>query len=202
MASTRITAGLRDHVVAGLLRHRFNLEELALSEEQERIDKRAAERTQGAYEMVFTEAERKRLAEAPKGWYPEVDSVRVQVEGGTVEEVEFETPQRVPYEVENGGWRHVTAIVSPDNHYFKVNREVSEMREALSQRREKLREDRATLRHRAEAVINSVTTVKRLLEVWPELDDFLPEENAGPAGDVPAIMVSDLNDQFGLKKAA
>lgn len=202
MASTRITAGLRDHIVAGLLRHRFNLEQLAINEEQERINKRAAERTQGAYEMVFTEAERKRLAEAPEGWYPEVDSVRVQVEGGKVEEVEFETSKRVPYEVEDGGWRHITAIVSLDNHYFQVNREVAEMREALDQRRQKLSEDKATLRNRAVAVIESVTTVKRLLEIWPELHDFLPEENAGPSGDVPAIMVSDLNEQFGLNKAA
>lgn len=202
MASTRITAGLRDHIVAGLLRHRFNLEQLAINEEQERINKRAAERTQGAYEMVFTEAERKRLAEAPEGWYPEVDSVRVQVDGGKVEEVEFETSKRVPYEVEDGGWRHITAIVSPDNHYFQVNREVADMREALDQRRQKLSEDKATLRNRAVAVIESVTTVKRLLEIWPELHDFLPEENAGPSGDVPAIMVSDLNEQFGLKAAA
>jgi hypothetical protein len=202
MASTRITAGLRDSIVSALLRHRFNLEELAIQEEADRISKHSEQRTKGAYEMVFTEAERKRLAEAPKGWFPEVHSVRVQIEGGHVCEVHFDSPQRVPYEVKDGGWRHVTAVVSPDSHYFKIDREVQDMQEALGQRRAKLREARATLRARAEAVINSVTTVKRLLEVWPELHEFLPEENAGPSGDVPAIMIADLNEQFGLAKAA
>ena len=33
MASIRISAALRDHVVAGLLRHRFNVEELELRED-------------------------------------------------------------------------------------------------------------------------------------------------------------------------
>lgn len=202
MASIRISAALRDHVVAGLLRHRFNVEELELREERDRIQKLREERSKHGYELAFTPAERKRLAEAPEGWFPTLSSVRVQVEGGVVEDVQFEKAERVPYEVKDNRWSKVAAVVTGDELYFKLDKQIDEAEEALSQRDSALREKKNELRNRAVAVIESVTTVNRLLEIWPEVHDFLPEENAGPGGGVPAILVSDLNDQFGLKKAA
>ena len=54
------------------------------------IQKLREERSKHGYELAFTPAERKRLAEAPEGWFPTLSSVRVQVEGGVVEDVQFE----------------------------------------------------------------------------------------------------------------
>jgi hypothetical protein len=44
-----------------------------------------------------------------------------------------------------------------------------------------------------------VTTIKRLLEIWPEVHEFLPELVAGEAGAVPAEMISDINKEFGIE---
>lgn len=48
----------------------------------------------------------------------------------------------------------------------------------------------------ANVVMHSVTTVKRLLEVWPELDPFIPSLIQGK--NLPDITKAELNAHFGL----
>lgn len=202
MASTRITAALRDHVVAGLMRHRFNIEELAITEAREAANKLEAERNRHGYELAFTADERKMLRAAPEGWFPTVSAVRVQVEGGTVEEIHFGDRQRVPFEVYDNRWSKIVAVVSPDHPYLSLDKQLDAAREDISNKESALKEQKRELKVRAIAVIESVTTVKRLLEVWPEVHDFLPEENAGPSGNLPTILIADLNTALGLTKEA
>lgn len=49
----------------------------------------------------------------------------------------------------------------------------------------------------AEGILNSVTTVKRLLEVWPEVEAFVPK-NPEQLNNLPAIPLAQLNSVLGL----
>ncbi|ELV4980379.1 hypothetical protein SHB81_000001, partial [Escherichia coli] len=52
------------------------------------------------------------------------------------------------------------------------------------------------------AALNSVTTVKRLIEVWPESKELLPKEADKASTALPALRVEDLNKMIGLPSEA
>lgn len=60
--------------------------------------------------------------------------------------------------------------------------------------REKVKEVEANVY----AALNSVTTIKRLLAVWPECEELLPEPMCAAKAAMPALVVSDLNKMIGL----
>tara|TARA_Y100001938_G_scaffold149998_1_gene239123 strand:- start:4581 stop:5201 length:621 start_codon:yes stop_codon:yes gene_type:complete len=51
-------------------------------------------------------------------------------------------------------------------------------------------------------VLDTVTTVKKLLEVWPEAGELLPKSEAGASMHLPAIQVTQLNAMIGLPSEA
>lgn len=61
-----------------------------------------------------------------------------------------------------------------------------------------LRDRRSTIRAQVRAVLNSVTTVKKLLAVWPEAKELLPENLEEAKVNLPALAVNDLNTMIGL----
>lgn len=56
---------------------------------------------------------------------------------------------------------------------------------------EDLKDEMREMNNKIRAVLNSVTTVKRLIEVWPEVESHIPEQ-AETTG-VPMVLISDLN---------
>ena len=48
------------------------------------------------------------------------------------------------------------------------------------------------------AALNSVTTLKRLIEVWPESKELIPENSDNAKAMLPALRVEDLNRMIGL----
>ncbi|MBZ7208083.1 hypothetical protein FMK66_11450 [Klebsiella michiganensis] len=48
------------------------------------------------------------------------------------------------------------------------------------------------------AALNSVTTLKRLIEVWPESKELIPENSDNARASLPALKVEDLNRMIGL----
>ena len=69
--------------------------------------------------------------------------------------------------------------------------------EQLDAEERTINEQRQSLRADVRAAVNSVTTVKRLLEVWPEVKELLPTY-AAPTKNLPAIKVEALNAAIGL----
>jgi Nucleotide modification associated domain 5 len=201
MSVTRISASLRDHVVKGLLRHRFNSEQLIIDELLTKAEEVKERRLLTGYGTVYTVAESAELMKK-RSWFRNVQKVKVQVEDEDVQEVHFSSSLPVPYEHGKEYSPGIAAIIKLDCDYFKLKAEEDAIRENVKAQQQQLQKDRDALYVRAVSVIESVTTVKRLIEVWPEVQDFLPEENAGPQGGVPAVLVADLNSAFNLKKVA
>ncbi len=57
------------------------------------------------------------------------------------------------------------------------------------------------IRRETKAIIDSVNTTKQLLDLWPQVHDFLPAYLSDPdkAIKLPAIKVSRLNERLGIK---
>ena len=67
---------------------------------------------------------------------------------------------------------------------------------SLAQERDQLEKDKIDFKHQVYAVLNSVTTVKKLKEVWVEVSDIVDRNvnpNASNAQYLPATTVTYLN---------
>lgn len=56
----------------------------------------------------------------------------------------------------------------------------------------------STLTNSVRAAVQKVTTVKKLLEVWPEAKELIPEEVEKQVKQLPSIRTEDLNKMIGL----
>lgn len=56
----------------------------------------------------------------------------------------------------------------------------------------------STLLNSVRAAVQKVTTVKKLLEVWPEAKELIPEEVEKQVAQLPSIRTEDLNKMIGL----
>lgn len=204
MSYIRITADLRDGIIRNAVAQRFAADKLAIAEQEERVRQLTKERDQAGYEAAFTEVDRKRLSAAPEGWFPKSTAVKVAVEEtNEVIEITFAEAQRVPYEVHDKRHNtHIASIIRPDHPYMAARAAVRDAKAILEAMQRELKERETGLRNRVKAVVESVTSVGRLVEVWPEVVELLPEVHAGPKGNLPAMLISDLNAEIGLKAAA
>lgn len=202
MSYQRITAELRDGVIVNALSQRFAADGLLIAEQDERLRQLTIARDQAGYEAAFCETDRKRLSAAPEGWFPKTTTVKVAVEEtNEVIEILFSEPQRVPYEVyDHRHGTHIASIIAPDHPYMAA-RAARDAKAILEAMQGELTEHKRALRAKVKAVVESVGSVARLIEVWPEAQQFLPEVHAGPSGNLPALLISDLNAELGLKAA-
>lgn len=204
MSYIRINAEIRDGIIANAVAQRFAADKLAIAEQEEHVRQLTAERDRNGYEAAFSEVDRKRLSAAPDGWFPKSTSVKVAVEEtNEVIEIKFAEAQRVPYEVHDKRHNtHIASIIRPDHPYMAARNAVRDAKAILDAMQKELSERERALRSRVKAVVESVTSVGRLVEVWPEVTELLPEVHAGPKGTLPALLISDLNAEIGLKAAA
>ncbi|WP_350304931.1 Nmad5 family putative nucleotide modification protein [Photorhabdus viridis] len=50
------------------------------------------------------------------------------------------------------------------------------------------------------AILNSITTTKRLIEIWPEAKDLIPSEEIRSINTSLSVKVEDLNKMIGIPK--
>lgn len=91
-------------------------------------------------------------------------------------------------------------------HALLEARSGSEIAERLAQlevEKENIDKDAEGLREKVIQVVHSVSTVAKLIEVWPEVKPYLPPEaTQEDAVNLPAIVVADLNQVLAQAKAA
>lgn len=68
----------------------------------------------------------------------------------------------------------------------------------LLNRETELGKRRSDLKTQVRAVLNSCTTVKKLLDVWPEVKELLPQQLEEARAQLPAVQTADLNAALGL----
>jgi hypothetical protein len=201
--STRLTNELRDKIAADILRHRFT----------EQVDALIADRAVFAdaiYTDIFRKSDREKMAALPKGWLPEETSIGAQFgeASGRYENVNFNgffygklsglrttregetVTRRVPYKHRTG-----CAKVYDDAH------KLTQRHMELSDRLTTLTEEYSAAKRQTMAALHSASTIKRLVEAWPEVAPFTAKYENAPS-QLPSVPVAKLNEMLGLPVAA
>lgn len=211
----RINANIREETIRNLMKWKFVKEDAEIAALENEVNEQRKTVKKLGYEAIFTKEQIKRMEELPAGWLPKTYSLRVRVEDAKDSEnwtdttVEFgdshdkETWRVVPWKYSLATSQPAFATIIKSDHPYAVafNEYKAKARE-LDELRKSINESRLALRRKALTIIESVTTIKRLLEIWPQVHEFLPEIVSGPSGGVPAQLIEEINEEFGLDKAA
>ncbi len=202
--STRLTNDLRDTIASDILRHRFN----------EQVDALIADRAafaEAVYCDIYRKADRDKMDALPKGWLPECSRVGVQfgASGSRYENVNFDGAFYGPL----GAMRtrvkdapstdrrmqnrhaHGCAKVYEDQHKLSIRHQ------ELDARFSALKEEFEAAKRQTSAALASVNTIKRLIEVWPEVAPFASKHEDAPR-QLPSVPTEKLNEMLGLPVAA
>lgn len=175
----RLTTYIRDQAISNLMANRFDKEQKAIKKEE-------LELGEFAYNTFFGEHKR-RMNGLPKGWLPRRSYFETYV-AGERHQFRLKEERSFPYDIHSNDRRlHMTCLLT------------TKMKEH-QQRKIKFIDDKATARAQAHSVLNSVSTVEKLLKVWPEVKPFLPKVE-GIVTTALALPIASLNTMLGLGKS-
>lgn len=168
MSTVRLTNYIRETVLARLLKHAFEAREKALEK-----DKHAFARQ--VYDAIYPAAIQKAMKALPKGYLPTDGDLKVSFDGK---------------------YTHV---------YFGESRLVAKCHEYNAAKvfepkkiEDALKAEKSKAKSSAEAALNSCTTVKKLIEVWPEVEPFVKDFATTSQSRALALPIKELNKSLGL----
>lgn len=185
--SVKLNEPIRKTILKSLLADKF----------QKRSDKLKAEGCDFAmdiYREAFSEADRRKMKSLPDGWLPEAFTVSAQIGGQYIyKDCPDKKPVRIPH-----AKRNECLVNLPSSHplYDRMM--------ALNAEEKELTEEKEKLTAEINAVLYSVTTANKLIEIWPEISKTV---NAAcktyvASANLPAPRIDLLNQSLGLNKAA
>lgn len=177
----RLTSNIRDQIEHRAIDAAFKKETAAL-------DKQAQKLVALCYKNLFLASARTAAAAMPKGWISETSEFLLNVEG---EQIRLKSKD---------------SFLVPATHcwsksYVLKSAELAAEVRAWAHAKEDLR----TRRKQATAALNgmllSVSTLKKLFEVWPEGQAFYKDVGPSPSN-LPTVHVGEVNKLLNLKAAA
>lgn len=171
----RLTKDIRNQILDAVLAHRFTDEETSLEESFRAF-------ADDYYRALFSPEEWELINNCPREWFYVSTDICARYQGRS-QFLKMSSEERVPQSLKREDMLDTQA-----RRYAK-----------LLERRTKYQKLRCEVSQHAAGVLNSVTTVKRLLEVWPEVKKFIPTEFSKP--DVTtalAIPMKQLNEKLRL----
>ena len=177
----RLTESKRSEILAKLLKRKFDAAESKIVEARTAL---AVE----VYNTWFPEDQRKLMADLPDGWLFEGNEIRARFGLSTVYML-LPRAERFPH-VHRG-----------DIKSFDARHRLSQRWQMIYASEEKLREEKNSLRAQLRAILNSVSTENKLVEVWPEAKPFLSPGSV-PKANLPAVDIRALNKALGLPDKA
>lgn len=180
MSTIRITVSMKDAIVSRLMTHAFN------QREQELISA-DLELGNQIYADVYSPDTIAKFNEFPEGYFPEETDLAVRFQGvKDYVKVNF-SRRRIAYCHDRG----VVKVYDNDNEFTREY-------DRLSDIRKKLEDDKKRVRREAQAIIESVTTLKKLIEIWPEVKPFVAGLDEQDIRNLPMIPIRELNRELGL----
>ena len=188
---TRLTNHLRSQIANDLVGTRFAAAESEATAWMARV-------AQAAYDRQYNGTIRE-MYRLPKGWLPENDGIHVQVgddvtllyfDGKRVRKQGDQTQMRFPHS-DRG---QCLLQLEPND---ALSQDIWEAQATV----QKLAGDRKDLRAKIWATLQSFTTVKKLLDAWPEIEPAVKKvlEAAGESHALlPALPIADLTKELGL----
>ena len=180
MASTRLTKDMRNVILSRLMKHAFDDREKQL-----KVDEHAL--GDDVYGDLYPARLLKKMRALPDGFLRKSSGLRVCFGG-----------QRV-----NVSFGATRLIAEAHDTYegvksYDASDDLSVRHLELDGRRRALDEDEGRAKSAAKAALDSCTTVKNLLEVWPEAEPFVRDFTTSRAVVALTVSVDELNNQFGL----
>lgn len=182
--SMKLSAHLRQRIAATVMRDTLGKREKALSKEETRLALAVLKRHCGkSFSM---------LAEAPEGFFEKQGSISLNVAGRHTQ-LHYGSAQRAPFSADS--WKRVLNLGVDDELGAKII--------ALQDAQKDLAAQKERVAAQSMAVLGSVSTVERLLEVWPTVKKFIPAEALEErARTLPAVLVANLNATIQALKVA
>ncbi|WP_157975264.1 Nmad5 family putative nucleotide modification protein [Photorhabdus sp. CRCIA-P01] len=97
--------------------------------------------------------------------------------------------------------KDIKLITPTQNHCrFPADHELSIRFTEIEKKSNELNNKKDEIKNNVYAILNSVTTTKRLIEVWPEAKDLIPSEDIRSINTSLSVKVEDLNKMIGIPK--
>lgn len=178
--AVRLTNFIREQILDAVLKHAFAEREKALEAEKHALG-------DAVYNDTYPEPLRKQMAALPEGFLPTDSDLRVQFEGHRFTHVYFGERRRVAKCHD-----YSAARVYDEKHPLTLRYE------AWKKAQDELGAEKSKAKSSAEAVLGSVTTVNKLIQVWPEVEQFArPFAKESPSRAI-ALPIKELNQSLGL----
>lgn len=181
MASPKLTTSIRDKIIHNALKNAFAAEKAAIASDKTAFAKMV-------YDHVIPVEHQEILSKVPVCYLNRGSSVSFRL--------------RAP-----GASAYTRVNVSmgeerPQSHelfYNNIHIEdaaIDAAWSAIYERERQVENATSELREKISQVVWSVSTVKRLLEVWPEGKEFIPASATATAATLPAVVVTGLNEML------
>lgn len=92
--------------------------------------------------------------------------------------------------------------ITPAGFTIKADDPLAKEFTAIEKEEGAISEEESTIRVNVEGALSEVTTVKKLLEAWPEVKELLPSDLSPVKKQLPAVKSSDINKLIGLPSEA
>lgn len=184
---TRLTKDLRTTIASAAVAHSFDPRAETLKVAEDALAREA-------YAFVIPAAEVKAAEAMPSNWYRRDPCLRFNVGGYTLRLQMIGDGVPVPYQAKgeaHGGYHCGSLGSIPAGDLCDRIREHAQNVEAL-------KGERRTAFRAVFNMLDGVTTLKRLAEVWPDGEQFYKQYGATPAAGLPAVRVDEINAMLGI----
>ena len=192
--STRLNIDNRNAIIKDALTHRFN------DEIKELVDMRAAFAS-AVYDDICKKADRQKMAELPEGWVPETDNIAVQF-GSDFTRIYFDGHlygdlARATTYKRTDKRRVLAKHSSGCAKAYDATHKLASENSRLKAKEQDLKNAYKEASRSMMTALNAVTTVKRLIETWPEIAPFASKHETGKPA-LPALPTGQLNKLLDL----
>jgi hypothetical protein len=192
MNNIRLSTTVREQIRRALLSTRFDKRTKELEAAQDKL-------ARDVYETAYDQTTRRKMNALPEGWLPETKSVWARF--GCIDfhrELPDKKRLRVPFE-KHGHYGSSAALLAVDADHV-----LSKRHQDIRKELDAIQRERNDLTREIDAVLFSVTTANKLVDVWPEIRKTVEDicKTYVASSNLPAPRVEFLNKTLGLTKAA
>jgi hypothetical protein len=170
----KLTNTMKERIIKSIMKETFAEREKAVDAEKTKLADAVYAGFYGRYQ--------KQMQALPESFFLQRSTVKLNV-GGSAREIRMSTTRRV-------GKLHEYNCFDLDqsSHFITSYKEIEAKARTIEN-------DRAALESTFKAVILPITTDKRLVEVWPDAEKYIPRTPAAMSN-LPAIRPEDLNSMI------
>lgn len=200
---TRLSTNIKESLWKKLCERSFQKQAQAIVKEQ-------ADFAARVYDECFSEEDRKRMYDLPEGWLPTDSDIMVKL-SGSVQKLYFwgtGGQYNLPERMRDAGAKVLDVSYKrfPSRKKGEVcgiidgGTTLAEDWSAICAKQTDLCNTIDSAKRAASVVMNSATTVRRLIDIWPEAEEFAKKylDNGERKALLPAVSVERLNALLGL----